>query len=166
MLYLSEEQKWEENLFIFFNTQILLFGTCFFDSSYFGYFEMKVGIPGGRSWPLKDICQRAYRTLQMSNRTEKSFHHLHSAHPSSHEVIQQQSAVEEMWAKQFSLNVHQHTVPGRDVDWIILCKSEFKIKEFLYNLCLFHNFPTLKTFFRAVLLCSGVAYVNLALPLS
>lgn len=34
----------------------------------FAYLVTRVDIPGGRIWPLKDICQKAPMTLELWNR--------------------------------------------------------------------------------------------------
>lgn len=50
-----------------------------FATGAFVYFLVGVDIPGWTCWPLKGICQKAFMTLELSNRAWKSFHLLHCA---------------------------------------------------------------------------------------
>jgi len=118
----------------------------------FAYFVIGVDIPGGTSWPLKDICLIRQLSCQTGFKKAVTFCTALTLCFQLHSGI---SPMEETRARWFCLDIPQYTVPGRDILWIGLCNCEVKMKQFLHNSRHFHYVPILKTLISAVLFHNG-----------
>ena len=149
---------------MFFNNEILLCGTWFCERS-FCLFSDESWYSRRENLALERHLSKGWYDTRDVKQGLGKLSPSALCSPSVCKFIRELSPMEETWARQFWHNIPQHTVPGRDVIWLGLCKREFKIKQFLHNSCLFHYFPMLKTLISTVLLRSGVGSINVTLHL-